>query len=191
MTTKANITKKANAFRAFLETSTQEHNDTIERVTDSFITAETVNDNDLRNAEKAVKKEQHHIRKESKLLNLEKDAMYHASELTKQFARAQSGNDKEKVATLASALDSNDPEKLNSGIYRALLGLDKLMRNGMKEAFSVTEFSIHEAHKNNVRTSLTMLAKMQVLEQIKEARSVVGYKVKDADALSGMLALFK
>jgi len=189
--TKATDTKKVNAFRTFLETSVSEHQETIERTTDAFISAESVNDNDLRNAERAVKKEQHHIRKEGKLLNLERDAMLKASELTKQFARAQSGNDKEKVATLAAALDTNNPEKLNSGIYRALLGLDKLMRKGIKDSFSVTEFSIHEAHKNNVRTSLTMLSKMGVLEQIKEGRSVTGYAVKDADSLSGMLALFK
>ena len=188
MSKKIENVKTVKGFRTFLSTEIKDHHATADRI----VSAELVNDNDFTSAEKQVKRELHHIGKKGKLTMIDDQAMEKALAFFKSALRDFSGNDIDKIRTLSEALEKNDPENITSGLFKALQTIAKIeVKSGQKDQISVTEISRHHAHKNNVRTSFTLLDKLGLIKQVKEARSVVGYSLNWNSPLVNLINLFK
>ena len=144
-------------------------------------------------AKRTAQKAQHNSKQLTRVASLEgKEARKQALTLLNRAQRALSGNDAMKVASLSNVIQSNDIDKMNSGFYKALLGFDKLVnKHADKTDFSLTAIKQVVELKCNVKTSLTLLAKMTFLEQIKDGRAIVGYRINDREALNGLLNIFK
>lgn len=122
----------------------------------------------------------------------DKTSRAHALSVLSRAERDLSGNDAKKIASLARVVADGDIDKMNAGFYKALIGLDKLVRKSPdKVDFSMTALRTKIELKCNVRTSLTLLAKTTFLTQIKDGREIVGYSIADREGLNGLLSIFK
>lgn len=175
-------------FKSFLTTSINDHEKRISQTVES----EIITDADLSAAERAVKREQHHLTRKTKIRGLTDETMTKALAFFQSAQRDFSGYDLDKVRTLSIALEANDTDKLNSGLEKALYCLAKIeQKSGQKQSISVTEIARHHAHKNNVRTSFTLLDKLGMIAQEKDGRAVTGYRLNWSAPLVSLLALYK
>lgn len=121
-----------------------------------------------------------------------KDARASALTFLNRAVRDLSGNDVMKVASLSNALQSNTADKLNAGMHGALIGLDKLTRSAPdKIEFSNTAIAQKIEMKDNIKSSIRFLSKIEILKQVKDGKRVVGYAIADRDSLNGLLSLYK
>lgn len=175
-------------FKSFLTTSINDHETRAERIA----CAELVTDADKKQAEQAAKRELHHLTRKTKIRAMSDESMTKALAFFQTAQRDFSGYDLDKVRTLSDALHNNSIDKLNSGLEKALFCLAKIeQKSGQKDSISVTEIMRYHAHRNNVRTSFTLLDKLGLVAQIKDGRSVTGYSLKWNDALQSLIGLYK
>jgi len=144
-------------------------------------------------AKRAKQKAEHRGDAYTRITNLEgKESRAKALVLLNRAERELSGNDAKKVASLSNVIQSGDLDKMNSGFYKALLGLDKLTRKTPDAVeFSMTKLKTAVELKCNVKTSLTLLAKTNFLRQVKDGRAIVGYAIEDREGLNGLLQIFQ
>lgn len=140
-----------------------------------------VTDMDERRALEDWTRENSHQREELRIGGLTGESKLKALELIKRASRTLAVYDKAKVGTLAARL--NDPAaKLNNGISKALQAL-KRVDAVSKEVVTVTDINRTYPHRNDVRSSLTLLVKLGVLSRTGQANHTE-YRVEDAPVLT-------
>ena len=148
---------------------------------DSLINVDTskMSDAQLASLELAVKKEQHHLIRAERANDRSHESKAQYLTYLASMSADASGYDKDKINTLITALNTKSIAKLNSGLKQALVHV---------KSFSDKQF-IPVVRKNNVRTSMTLLSKLNLLEQNKEGRSIVSYSVVDSVSLAYFTSL--
>lgn len=185
------ISKNVQALNAEIDARVALHTEALHTITQ----IECSNAEVSTDAERAAMRHLHHTRKLEGLRKLDSaKSAQRAIALLNSFQERASGNDIEKVRSIADAVAHNDPERMyNSGIKNAFLMLARLtQKHPQQEEFSWTDFATVGSVKDNVKTSLKLLSKLAILEQIKAERGrVIGYRVRNRDALDGLLSIHR
>lgn len=176
--------KSEKGLDGFINRSVKAH----EKAKSDILARDIATDVDERRALMDWTRESSHEREELRIAGLSSDAKMKALALIKRAERTLSVYDKAKVSTLSARLvDAN--AKLNNGISKALQALQRVDAVN-KDTISVTDINRTYAHKNDVRSSLTLLVKLGVLSR-SGSGAQTEYTVQDAPILTAFFAAIK